>query len=149
MKIKLFEELNNDYFIFEDKYLKIQLIKNGVNKGKIMFRFFNNDTKQFSDKYSMMYSAAILLDSKYERISEIRNIPIGPVLFRKVQTNTLDAIIRKFCTNAVDMILYASKFSNEIKNIPMNANNMGDIFDGLRDVRDRIKIDMDSRKYNI
>ena len=97
----------------------------------------------------MMYSAARLLYTKYANNSEIRNIPIGPVLFRKVQTNTLDAIIRRFCTNNDDIILYKSKFSDEIKNIPMNANNMGDVFDGLRQVGDRIKIDMDSRKYNI
>lgn len=194
MKIKIFEDfkLHDDadidysdydkssYWAYSDNFIKIHKILNGVNKGKIQFRFFDENASHgqyFSYKCSMMFGVAKLLDTKYANLPEIRDITIGSIKFRKTHSNTIEHILKLFtkidfsCYNNPDdkdkslikRIISSSsilKFGDNIKEISLTAQNLGDIFDKLKILRDEVYeyqkelleryiIELDTKKYNL
>ena len=179
MYIKQFEDYSKDsYWAFEDDYLKIHKILHGTNRGKIQFRTPNKENPYTLNKFSMMYGASVLLDTKYVNLPEIREIEIGRELFRKVATNTMDSIMIEF-TKRIDFTDYDNvndkdgftikrllissatfKFGDKIKEIALEAKNLGDIFDNLKIVKDEVyeyqtemynnfKLELDMKKYNM
>jgi hypothetical protein len=178
--IKFFEQFfdTESYFVFSDDSVKIHKILYGENKGKIQFRFFNEKGQEFSDKYSMMAGVAKLLNTKYANLSKVREITLGPVLFRKVPTNTMNSIITSF-TKKIDLSDYHNpddkekflinrilnstttlRFEDRIREIALKSENLGEIFDKLKivsdeanefqkEVYDKMKLDLQIKKYNI
>ena len=138
------------YDTFEDKNLIVHQIKHGENMGKIFFRFRNKDTKEFTDKYMMVYGCVKILDTKYEKNTIIRNIKLGPIKFRKVQVNTLGATLNTFLKDLgydnmeIDNVKKRSlstiipKFHDKVRELVMTAKNLGDVLDGLREIREYI-----------
>ena len=183
MKLLLFEEfkipsddIDHDEWVYSDEFLKIHKILHGENKGKIQFIFFNIDA--FDEKYSMMYGVAKLLDTKYANLPEIRGITIGPIKFRKVPENTMVSIINLFIEKIdftdynndddkdkflIKRILSSAtilKFNDEIKEIALRSQDLGDIFDKLKIISDEIydyqkniyekmKLELDINKFNL
>ena len=169
------------YWQYSDKFLKIHKILNGANKGKIQFRFFDKDAgvgNEFSNKYSMMFGATKLLNTKYVDLPEIREITLGPVLFRKVPTNTMESIIREF-TEKIDFSSYDNpddkdnflinrilssattlRYEDRIREIALKSENLGEVFDKLKiisdeayefqkELYDKMKLELDIKKYNM
>lgn len=163
MIVKIFEDFeksNDSYWVFEDEYLKIHKILHGANKGKILFRIFNPKENNFNDKFSMMYGAAIILGTKYTNYPQIREIKLGPIKFRKVQPNTIDAIISNFLKDLkhdddvstlwIEMFSKMKfKFEKYIKKIAEESIDLGEVFDGLKKVKDEIEIYTNVNKYNL
>lgn len=151
MKIKIFKELKVDsYWAFEDEKLKIHKILNGPNKGKILFYFLNEETNLFNDKFSMLLGCAMILDTKYERKKEIREITLGPIQFRKVYVNTITAILERFCEYDNKLIsIMKERFSEQLKQIPENSNNLGDMIDALKIIKYEFKLITEPKKYNL
>lgn len=136
----------NSYYLFEDNYLKIKKIKNGENKGKIFFNFFEDYA--LISKSSLMLGCAKILDTKYEKNKNIRNIEISDsIKFRKVQPNTMDAILKIF----INKIGYPEKevknifskrynemmsIDNDIRMIALRSKNLGEVLDGLKKIQE-------------
>lgn len=159
-------------YTFEDKNLIVHQITHGENMGKIFFRFRNKDTKEFTDKYMMVLGCVKILDTEYEKNPIIRNIELGPIKFRKVQVNTLGATLNTFLKeigydnmeidNVKKRSLYTviPKFHDKVRELTMAAKNLGDVLDGLREIRKYIfdiqrehyekwELDRMTKKYNI
>lgn len=177
--IKLFEEFNTDniqkvlddnYLAYKDNFVKVHKILHGVNQGKIRFIIFDDKKDEFI-RYSMLFGAAKLLDTEYSDNTKIRNITIDPnPRFRKVSLITTEAIINLFFKKH-DLHVFKeldsefvrneeTKYKDDIQEVANNAKNLGDIFDGLRDIRnnfekshkeliDEHKLKTDTNKYNI
>lgn len=148
---------------YEDNYLKIHKIKQGPNKGKIQFRFIIPTDNMFyskkdeENKSSMVLGCVKILDTKYENNSQIRKIELGPVRFRKVAPNTMESVFVEFLIDmgyeADKSTMYAEsrygifsnllkelkeKFSNELKVVAENANNLGDVIDNIKNIRQKV-----------
>lgn len=145
---------------FENDYLKIHKITEGPNKGKILFKFNeNNDTKWSS--LSMVSGCAEILDTKYENIPEIRNVELSDnEKFRNVHGNTIDVVLQKFLTQmgyvsinknifdrfVSDVLWYRSEimvnlknlFTDKIKMCADSAKDLGEVTDLLKKVRDEV-----------
>jgi len=162
---------------FEDEKLIVHQIKTGQNKGKILFKF-NNEIQSkvvgsckesissiwiFTsswDKYSMMSGCSKIIDTKYEKIPEIRRVELGDSKFRKVQGNTIDVILyeflrdmgyedepNKFGIGKGDVLGNTSEVIKKLKEkfgytiikmIPEKSKDLGEILDKLRAVREKI-----------
>jgi len=164
------ESFKKPYFAFEDDFLTIHKINNGVNKGKILFKFL--DKTGFDNPYSMTLGCAKILDSEYENYSDIREIKIEG-RFIKVQKNTAEAILHEFLLDMGYEIPSMSmkwvydikeklweEFEDKIISIPGHAKDLGDVLDGLRKVRNEVfefqkdhfekwQLDRDINKYNL
>lgn len=138
------------YFEFEDDYLKIHKIKNGENKGKIFFKFFEDYALIASS--SLMLGCAKILDSKYEKDKNIRDIEIsGHIKFRKIQPNTMEAILKIFVSKigypekeAKNILSKITKdgfneivsIDNDIRMIALRSKNLGEVLDGLKKIQE-------------
>jgi hypothetical protein len=103
--LKLFEDSKNmrkfekvPAIRYEDDYLKIHKIKEGPNKGKIIFKFNEKIDRGLDwSSLSVMSGCAKILDTKYEKIPEIRNIELSDdKKFRRVHSNSIDVILQNF-----------------------------------------------------
>lgn len=167
MKIKLFEDLikvgnneydidkfdhhiNPNYWAFEDNNLKIHKILHGANKGKIIFRFFDEEEQNFNIKYSMLLGCAKILDTNYENNQKIRAITLGPEKFKNVYNNTVDSILRHFCNNDDKLVAtMRDEYSKILENVPKESKNLGDIIDKLKLIKYNFKIITEPKKYNL
>lgn len=172
MKIKKFENISKYFnkddrylYAFEDENLQIEKISYGPNNGKIQIRFYDEKTNHYSYKCSMMAGCARLIDTEYENYPEIRKIELAPDYdefkkFRKVQTNTIESILKYFLekNGIINEFIRLStiKYKEQIKNIAENAKDLGDILDELRKIYIQIKFDYDewkmqndANKYNL
>jgi hypothetical protein len=162
-------------FPFINKDLLINKITEGANKGKILFKFWNEENRTFGDKYSMMAGCAKILDTEYGKNEQLRNIKLEGMKIRKVQTNTVERVVYnflldlgyvnefpdKYLTHGGELILrLRNKFSEKIKAIPTTSNDLGDIIDELKKVRQELfdfqredyekwVFDTDTKKYNL
>lgn len=136
------------YYLFEDDYLKIQGIKNNENKGTIVFRFKKN---KYVSKYSILFGCVKLLDTKYEGYKIIRDIKYDSILYSPIHHSTVIAILNKFIADKgyknkgyknnkknykfIDMNIFKDKFQNKIILLPLECQTLGEILDGLREIR--------------
>jgi len=160
--IKRFEDIKNlDYLSFNDGRIQIHKILNGPNKDKVIIKEIIDD---FIAKYSIMLGCTILMDSEYEKNEKIRNITLGENLKKTVQTNTLENIILNFLIDigyenvtryikvySLKIEKYKYFLKNNIQKVYETAINLGDIFDGLRKVREEFfRMEMsDFKKYEL
>ena len=164
MKLKLFEDVCSDdgpINFFYDGDLKITM-SYGTNSGKIIIISFNST-------YSLMLGCAIILDSKYEKMSQVRNIKNCSLKYRIVTESTLDCILNDFVSDMDEYTIssysdrsifsYEHKkllkdtFKNKIENITVKSKNFGEILDGLREVRYEFfefqRLTSATNKYNL
>lgn len=172
MKIVLFENYDS-WFFFDDSNIRVHKIKNGPNQGKIRFYFLNVSSSLYS-KCSMGLSCFRILDTKYEKNSEIRNITLGPKRFRILQANTNHTIIKEFVFDILKnhdagelfsvshkfINLLELKFEEKLKNIAVDCKNLGEVMDNLKKIRNEMMeyikndleewiLDQDTKKYNL
>jgi hypothetical protein len=151
--LKIFEEYN-DMFQYKDNYVEVQKIVYGPNKGKIRFYFYEPSTDEHHlgtlDRYStsLLLGCYKLLGTKYETMSEIRDIKLdSEPKFRKVQTNTADTIMKRLMVDlGYEENMYAhlpklrepirAIFEPKLKQLPIEAKKLGDIIDWIRKFRD-------------
>lgn len=148
MKIQKFNESykTDNYWVFKDDFLKIRKLTKEPVEGKILFRFYY---EKYEDVCSMLYGCAKLLNTKYENNDQIRGITLGD--YRKVNTSSINAILRLFCQNDEELAKRIKiKYSDDIYKIVDNAHNLGDVIDGLRIFYDKkIDILLKTKKYNL
>ena len=184
MYIKLYEE----YLIehdgkypaaqFQDDYMIVHKVTEGSNKGRIKFKFYDEDDKNYSNICSMIFGATKILDTKYIDNEQIREVKIGGIKFRKVPANTIDVVLNCFLeqmgynpttwrqnpeehSDREQLIkILKEVFEYKIKNVALESKDLGDIFDNLLKVRDEIfefqkehYVEYDSKrmskKYNV
>jgi len=171
--IKKFESRKYPAIQFKDENLTIWKITEGVHKGNIKFKFYKEIDKEYTDIYSIMSGSAKILDTEYEHNEKIREITTD-LKNRKVSTNTIDTILYTFIQSVgyekedVDKIYRSNRydnvlkkmFENKIQKVSDNYKNLGDIFDGLRKVKDEFikyetpnfeeyKLNKEANKYNL
>lgn len=173
---KIYESTDYPAIQFQDEYLIVHKVTEGTNKGLIKFKVYEESSERYSITYSMLYGAAFLLDSKYETNEQIRNIKLENIAkFRKVNDNTIDAIIFTFLEDigydkeSIDKMKFGGEHSikvlnlmifSAIKKVAKNSKNLGEVFDGLREIRDEFfefekpyynewKTKKDQEKYNL
>lgn len=150
MKIQKFNESykRESYWIFQDDFLKIRKLPIGSCKGKILFRFYNEQEDNWT-VCSMILGCAKLINTKYEHNNELRKIEIGE--YRKHNISSINAILRLFCQNDEELITrFKKEWTDEIQNIVDSAINFGDIIDRLKDnIYEQADLIFKSRKYNI
>jgi uncharacterized protein YpbB len=149
---KIYESTDYPAIQFQDEYLIVHKVTEGPNKGLIKFKVYEESSERYSITYSMLYGAAFLLDSKYETNEQIRNIKLENIAkFRKVNDNTIDAIIFEFLKDIgyskdkIERMRFDSYhsikelntiFFSAIKEVAKYSKNIGEVFDGLRRIRD-------------
>lgn len=160
--LRLFE---SEYFIYEDDYLRIQQIKNGPNKGKTIFSFYyknpRNGIPSWS-KYSPLAACVRMIDTKYEKMSEIRNIDLmNTNISREVKESTMDAVFRNYLSKLgfrdredlfkADNYLrdLRKNFGSNIQEFVNKAECVGDLMDGIKEVWEYIEPYLDTKKYNL
>jgi hypothetical protein len=134
---------------FEDDYLKVHKIKEGPNNGKILLKF--NDDRDMNTTWSvlsMTSGCAKILDTKYEKIPEIRKVELSN--FRVVHSNSIDVILENFLKQMGyednNILWYKSEvmvklkelFADKIKMCVNSAKDLGEVMDNLRKVREEI-----------
>ena len=153
--IKLFDEYINTATMFSDENLDITKILHGPNIGKIGFSIHVKKDKTdlhvqksvFGGKYSMFYGSILIIGTKYEKMSEIRRIETGR--FRKISTNTMESIFTEFMKDmgyndlsfTKERIIVEDlirKFGEQIEKVATNSQNLGEIIDGLKSIRNQV-----------
>jgi hypothetical protein len=157
--IRFFESFEKqNYWAYEDNFLRIHKILNPPNNGKILFRFYDEKSNDFNIKYSMMAGCAKLLGTKYENNPEVRSITLGN-RFREVKVNTMDSIFRNFLVELgyERQRMFGDSLAKELRNefgdylqkIPSDAKNLGDIIDGLKELQSIVEPYVISKRYNL
>lgn len=114
---------------------------------------------------SCALGCAELLDTKYEKIEEIRNIENDKISRRMISDVTVECIIRRFLSSMAeygDIKKYISsetirplieKFSYQIRNIVQNSKTLGENLDEFRKIRDEVvdfqRLKSATNKYNL
>lgn len=149
MKIQKFKESysRDNYWIFQDEFLKIRKLPGGPFKGKILFKFYQDINNW--DVCSMILGCAKLINTKYEHNSQLREITIGE--YRKINPSSINAILRLFCQNDEELITrFKKEWTDEIHNIVDSASNFGDIIDGFKNgIYEQADLILKPRKYNL
>ena len=178
MNIKIFEKFNKKYPAtqFKDNYLEVHKITEGANKGKVVFKFYDN-YNEIKSLTSLPFGCAKILDSKYEHNEEIRNVILDVSRFKKVQSNTIEMVLYEFLfdmgykqesdlSSGIKMFDrdvindLVSNFSDEIKSVVELSNNIGDVLDGFKKIRNEVfkyqkrhydewTLNKDVNKYNL
>ena len=171
--LKYFENKTYPAIQFKDEKIIIWKVTEGVHKGNVKIKFYKDSTGQYSDIWSTMAGCAKILNTKYESNQQIREI-IPEIKKRKISTNTIDTILYTFILNVgydkddADKIYRSQRYDNvlkksfeeKIQNVSDNYKNLGDIFDGLRKVReefieneqiffDEYNLNKEANKYNL
>lgn len=148
---KIYESTDYPAIQFKDDYLIVHKITEGRHKGKIKIKIYEESSDRYSITYSLLSGIAILLDTKYEKNEQIRNIKVSDVhKIKTVPQPTVDLILHEFLIDIgydldFNKSIYSGKikdlqikFTDDIKNVLQKSNDLGDVFDGLRAVRDDI-----------
>lgn len=159
--VKKYEEIikrMNRVVLFQDSNLTIIEIIEGVNKDKISFRIYGDDG--LWEGYSMIAGCVKILDTDYINNSDIRKIEINGEKFRAVQDRTITDVFIEFLIDmgfdkksATDSNRLINKnaqhwnsnydnniFAKKIRKLTKNARNLGDIFDGLKKIREEFYV---------
>ena len=155
--LKIYEDFEKYPAVqFQDEYMIVHKVTVGDNKGRIKFKFYDEEDKNYSNICSMMFGAAKILDTNYIDNEEIRKLKIVKNKFKKVPTNTIDVVLNCFLeqmgynptswrqhpdehTDREQLIkILKENFEDKIKNVALESKELGDIFDNLLKVRNEI-----------
>ena len=153
--VKLYEDYgtgaNPDYFAYSDDTFRIHKILHGVNKGKILFKFYDQSNDGFTS-LSVASGCATILGTEYEKNKKVREITIDEnPRFRRVQQNTTDFILKQFLIqmgfnkndrelfwNSDLMIKLKLSFGDDIQECLDIAKTIGDILDYLGKIKKKV-----------
>ena len=140
--LKKYESSGSPFIYKADGYFWIHKINFGANKGKILFRFYNEESRNYADSNSMLLGCFRILGTKHEYDPKLRKIKLGGEKFRKLYYGTLDAIVKrledvKYTTNEM-----RKQYEDKLQDTLTLSKNLGDVMDGL-------KIMKDINKYNV
>ena len=157
--LKTFEAID---LKFETKKFKIS-----DNNGRIIFLFYNEDTKTYCDKRSMMLGSSKILDTIYFNNPIIRKIELKNNEFKHL--STVYAIIKVFLSkmgyaenldndtiNTMEKFgnyKFTEYFFNKIKDASENSKTLGDVLDKLKilysEFEKSVNLAKHAKKYNI